>query len=641
VGIRGQDIRRQFATLFLLAVVLAVPALMIAWPLQGEREGANPGAAAASQPPQEEDVIPAQGARWPVELGPADAGYLTGLLFDCLDALNQAKPLPEVQAPPEACARETGAPLFVTVYAPRVPAFRALGREKRLADSVQRVAQKVFSRFAGRVPAEALRLRLDVLVEARPFPVDKRRIFAAHLFDRPLGVAVKNADKLSVFLAADMADCRAGTNLDALHVACRDAGLDPSAWQQPSTAMWRLETVGFVNEDQGSRRVLASPRGLTPMDEVTVPRALRAARLAAGYLMRARVADGSFVTYWNPASELLGGCEDLSEQAAAAAALGAMCEFRPDKEAVEACHRAVSHLMQYTDVDEHNPMLAYSRRQEVCRVVWELDATAHVLEALCRYRRASGLDEPAPWIRCCADFLLFMQKEDGLFELCYDGETRLRMTPRAGQGNVVPQAKAVHALCLAYRELQEPRYLSGARKALDALLAPGQRGTTGDAGPGYGAAEARWLASAVQEFTAFVPAPTYQAWVGRMAAARRQAQLTADASPAADLTGGTLAAFPPKAGPTADDLAVFVSACMMDVEGRAENLAAARQAALYLMRLQYLPENSYYLPDPAVSAGGFREQPGLNIIRLQTMESALQALVKLCRLELSELGQHD
>jgi hypothetical protein len=77
---------------------------------------------------------------------------------------------------------------------------------------------------------------------------------------------------------------------------------------------------------------------------------------------------------------------------------------------------------------------------------------------------------------------------------------------------------------------------------------------------------------------------------------------------------------------------------MMDPLGEGDSLLAARRAAGYVMQLQYLPENSYYLPYPDASLGGFREQLNGNIVRVQTLESALRGLVSLSQLEVQGIG---
>lgn len=638
----SSDVRKEFAALFLFAVLAVVPVLMLLWGRVGG-DGRTPANQTVAAPPADgaTELIPPEGAVWAADLTQADGAYLMGLFFDSLAALVGPEESAEAAArnpevPPPACVRAAGAPTFVTVYAAGTPSIRVIAHEESLADSVQEAARLVVERSGANLRPEALRVRIDVLREARSFPVEKRLAFAQRGFGRALGLAAGRGAGMRFFLPADIADYRAGTHQAMLHVICRQAGLGPTTWRLPSLPMWRLEAAGFVNGAAGSRYALPSRRGLTPLGELTLAKLLRAGRLGAQYLVRAQREDGAFLTYQNPASGLKGGCDSVPEQAAAAAALGALCELRARREYMTACYNALSYLMQFTEPDPANPRMWFTRRQEVCRVVWELEASAQVLEALCRYRRTSGLAEPDAWIAAMAEFLIFMQRDDGLFDLKYDVETGARTMPRVGVGKAAPQAKAALALILSFRELEAPKYLVAARRALDGL-----REQDGPRGGSYEPHEARWLASALLEANAFLPAEDYPAWASGIAAARRKSQLGPGEAPAEDLVGGTLTRFPPMAGPTADDLVVFASAYMMNPLEEAESLAAARRAAAYLMQLQYLPENSYYLQDPDAGSGGFREQPGSNIIRLQTLETALRGLVLLTRLELQHIESND
>jgi hypothetical protein len=438
------------------------------------------------------------------------------------------------------------------------------------------------------------------------------------------------------FLPADVADYQAETHEAMLQTVCRQAGLDPSAWQMPSVTMWRLETVGFVNAAPGSRHALPSPRGLTSPGEPNIARLLRATRLMGQYLARVQKEDGAYLNYWDPASGLATGCDSVPEQAGVAAALAELCELRPKQEYLTSCYEAVSYFVRHTDMVRGDRRMAFTRRDEACRDYWETEASAQVLEALCRYRRASGLTEPDPWIAALAEFLLFMQREDGGLELQYDVRTGGRSTPKAGARSMTPQAKAALALALAYRELQTPAYLQGARRALDALL---EEDSTRQ--EPHAPQQARWLAMAAEQTGTALQSDRYRSWVKRIAAGRRRAQLVPPDVPAADLVGGTLSRFPPLAGPTADDLVVFTVACMMDATGNVEDRSAARRAARHIMRLQFLPENSYYLVSPSASSGGVREHLGSNIIKVQTLESALRGLTALARLELQDARQSD
>ncbi len=634
----GRTVRKVLAAL--VAVVVAVVALLV---LGSGRPRAQAGRPAGPADPQENvrtvtpavgtagGPLPSAGASWELELSEADGRYLVGLFYDSLDALAAGVSPPDVGRAPPACLEPVAAPVFVTVYSPNQLPARLQSRRPTLADGVKEAARQFFELRGQSVapdPPKAERVRIDVLRRADLLRVPDREAFAEQVLGPPAGLAMEFGGEAELFLPADIADFRAGTNLDMLRSVCRAAAGDAAGWRRPDLRIWRLVAAAFVNTGDNSRDVLAIPRGLTPVGEVSLAGVLRSARLAGQYLVKMQGEDATFVPYWDPAADLQGGCDNVPEQAAACAALALLCDLRPREEYLNACYESLSYLMHYTNVDERNPRMAFTQRQEICKEVLELEASAHVLEALCHYRRASGWTEADAWIAALAEFLLFMQREDGLFELRYDAESGTRSTPSKHAAQVASHAKAALALSLAYRELSVARYLAGAQRAVEALTREDRS---------YEAGDARWLVAAVDAYGQCLPADEWQAWGGRalaarIAAQRREAQLGPGDAPAEDLVGGTGSAFPPKAGATANDLVVFASACTMDCTPEA--LEAARRAAGYLMGLQYLEENSYYLPDPDDGRGGFREQPGSNIIRIQALEAALRGLVKLAHVEL-------
>ncbi len=612
--------RREAAALFLLAVLTAPVVVMLAAGRSGA-DAPQPG----PPPAPEARLIPPEGHSWPPLLGQEEAAYLIGLLLDELGG----SPAEGEGAVPPNCEAPEEAPVFVTLYQPPLPPARFQARERTLAGSVRAIAARARQREGARLRPEHLRVRVDVLREAWPVPVERRISFAHRGMGEPSGLALRH-EETAWLLAADVAADAPGTREAMLQSVCRRAGLQPDAWRREGAQLYLLRADGFVNAAPGGRYALACPRGLPLPGEPTLARLLRAGRLAGDYLARAQTPDGTFPARWDPATGLSGGCESLSGQAGLAAALGELCELRPEPEHVTACYRALAGLIDATRTGPHGRGVAYTRRQSVCGVAFEAETSARVLEALCRYRRASGVDEPEPWIAALAEFLLFMQREDGLLDLRYDAEDDARSMPGEKAGLIEPQAQAALALALAYRELEDPRYLAGARRVLDALLA-------GDADrrEPYEPPQARGLIEAIRHASVLQPRPDYLAWAGRIAAGRRARQLAGPRVPA-DLAGGAAAGFPPGAGPAGDDLAVFATACMMEAADASACRAAARRAASFVMQLQFLPENSYYLRWPQRAAGGFRERPASNVIGASTLESALRGLVALSRLELQQ-----
>ncbi|KPK63017.1 MAG: hypothetical protein AMK73_05460, partial [Planctomycetes bacterium SM23_32] len=401
-----EAVRKEFAALFLVAVLVAGPAVMLLW----GRAGAADGPGAVQEPPSAV-AIPPEGARWDVELDENDASHLLGLFLASLSGGEG----PGADAAP-VCEEPLSAVVFVTVYAEGEAPLRVMAREESLVGSMLSAAGQVVARLGRPPDASALRVRVDVLREARPFAAEQRVTFAHRRF---------------------------GPTLSA------EAALSPDAWREPDRRMWRLDALSFVNDAPGSRYALACPRGLTPTGEPTLARLLRAARLAGEYLVRVQDETGRFLTYWDPVGGLPGGCETVTDQAAAAGALAALADVRRKTEHVRACYDAVSRLMQSTHMDADNPTRAFTRRQEACRLAYELEASAHVLEALCRYRHVARRTEPDAWIAALAEFLLFMQRDDGLFELQYDADRGARTTPPDWLDRPEPQAKAALALALA------------------------------------------------------------------------------------------------------------------------------------------------------------------------------------------------
>ncbi len=632
----SHNLQKKLASAFLVCLALSVPAALV---LFGPRETYGEPPEFGRNDTAGMGILPAHDQTWDVGVDAADAAYLVGYFLDCLAARNVGRRAPEAQDPPASCAEATDAPVFVSVYIPGEPRLRTAAREQTVLDSVRTTVDRLLRQVGGLIPAEALRIRIDIMTDARRMPVPQRELFAARGLGEPCGVALQSGEKLSVLLPADIADKRATNHLDLMRLACRDVGLDEAAWSRDQVDIWRIRCRGFLNIGPGGRYVVASDRGLVPMGDATVARLLRSVRTASDYLVGSKEEDGSFRGYWNPATALSLGCQSIVDQAAAAAALGASCSLRPSEETLQACHEAISYVMHYTDADPVNPSRAITRREETCRTVLELEASSEALLALCRYRAASGKTEPDAWILALANFLVSMQREDGLFNTKFDSEERLALLPKRDEDRLVVHAKALEALCAAYAVVPAPNILAAARRGLEAMqgMHVGEDGSVRD----YSASEARRLSSAVLEFSALNDAEAYLPWIENVVSQRLPHQLTEGDDPPSDMLGGTLAGFPPKAGQTADDLCAYAAACALGVPEQQRFLDAARRSAVYIMRLQYLPENSYYVSPTVLSTGGIREQVGMNVVSLRTMEAALNGLTMLAQLEQMEAGRHD
>ncbi len=627
-------LRTELAVAFLLLLATCAMVALVGWGriYAVAPAGPEPTDAAGKTPgPQ---LLPPEGAWLNFELTREEQAGLMALFLDSLAAHRSEAEPPE----PSCCEDTPDAPVFVTIYPRGGPPLREQCREQNLARSVRTAARRLSGRMGPGTSAGDLRVRMDILTEGRRFPVGKRRDFAERKFGAPVGLALWKGAKEGYFLPADVVGWEASNHRDMLRAVCRRAGLRAEAWRHPAARMWLLKAESFVNDSSGSRRVLPATRGLTPGGGADVAGLLRSCRLAAEYLLATQSRDGSFTMYFAPETGLQGGCESLVLQAEAAAALARLCELAPEPAYVQGCHRALAHAIGFTQPDPAAPGRSFVSSEETCHAAWETEESAQLLAGICRFRRGTGHAETDPWIASLADFLLFMQGEGGEFELKYDPKTGGRTTPPEGFDRTVVQAKGSVALALAYRELGTARFLPAAKDAFEAALPP-QGGAAPDVEfPSYSPRQARWVVSALLELSAFLPEPRYAELAARIAEQRRGKQLGAEEAPSRDLVGGTLSEWPPEAADTADDLVVFAGAAAL--AGKEADLRAAERAAAYLMRLQFLPENSYHLQRPERALGGFRQGPGRNLIRLPTMDSALRGLVLLTDLKFGR-NSHD
>ncbi len=463
----------------------------------------------------------------------------------------------------------------------------------------------------------------------------ERLAIAARGLGEPLGFAVRAQGDLRFFLAPDTVEYRSETNTEMLNSLCRRSGLQPGDWRKEDVPVWALRTVGFMDDTAGSRRVMPSERGLTPPARPDAATLRRAARLAGDYILSTQGDDDSFLALWDPLSNLKGGCKSLARQASAAASLVELGAMGVGGDYLSVAYDALSYDMHYTDMDPHDPAMAFSTRKEVCQELLETEASACVLEALCRFHHASGLGESLPWIRAVARFLVYMQRDDGRFELKYDPDSQSKTTPPGMANAVAPQASAALALALAGRELKQDDLVKDAQKALDAIAA-----ASDPAKRAWKAPEAAVLMEAILAVNSAAPQDRNLRLAEQVAACRRKAQLDEANAPAPDLAGASLDGWPPTSLAAASDLDVFATACLLGPEAKAQNEAAAELSARYLMGLQFLPENSYYLPDRKRGLGGFRELTGSNIVHLQTVETGLRGLIKLTRVVMARNERH-
>jgi hypothetical protein len=298
-------------------------------------------------------------------------------------------------------------------------------------------------------------------------------------------------------------------------------------------------------------------------------------------------------------------------------------------QAVETCRPAVACLMDniYTRQRE-GPTIAFAARRKGGAV--KTGTTGMALAALCEFGRTAETDTFDGVMERLANFLLLMQRKDGGFNR--------RFTPAKGRPVAVEGAgdrrwnqgcRAALGLVLAYRELQDPRFLLAASRALDRL--------TGEASPEPGDMPrpgTPWLAAAIRHARSALPRDRYRTWLNERAKAVMRAQFGPNSRYGADIAGGCSAVFPPAVGATARQVEVLAAAAAVQKGKNSEASAFmqhARRGARFLLQMQLHSANCYFVKKPDAARGCFLARYGHNVASTSTTTHALLALTATLR----------
>jgi len=634
----------EIAALLVFAAAVALPLAAICWP-RVHRSSSPDFLQSGAVSPCASDAI-----RWPAlnvspqaaeltHMDAADKEYLMGLVLRTLGGPPADEPEAEQRPAPALCVAELDTALFVTLYGPGGARLRAMANEKNLAQSALKAAEELSKDPSleeyGFGSGRNVRARIDILTRARPLSQEQKMWLGLAEFGSPAGIALATENGLEFFLPADAADFGAATYHDMMRYVCRKAAMPGELWRTTGCLLYYVEAVSFVNEARGATRCLDTPRGLVLLEDVSPSGSLRSCEGAADYLVRVQRQDGSFAVAQEAASGAFIGSGSLNQDAAITYVLARSCALNGKERYRKACLKSLARIYTAVHALRGERGMAVIMEESEPQKVARLSTAALALCALCEFRKASQDEAFDDLIARLAGFLLFMQNEDGGFELRYNVESEKRhsdnCTPAQRFGE---SAQAALGLVLAFRELKEPRLLLSAGKAIERLTATESEGTKG----GFRAPRGHlWLVLAIRELLPLAWIDRYGAYADNIAGAAAWMQMRADDAPP-DLAGSATDGYPPALGRTARNLELLTAVLGIEQSANApsdEIQSAALGAARYVMQMQVTPENSYLLPGSDAALGGFLERYGSKLIITDSVAHALNGLAELAQIAMS------
>ncbi len=387
---------------------------------------------------------------------------------------------------------------------------------------------------------------------------------------------------------------------------------DPS--QVLKTALLRFRTAHWYQPRIGADIVSLS-RGLTviPREAVTRQKLDDAIESLGAYLVYRQKPDGLFTYQYEPALDRYSDEDNLVRQIGATTAMAAYAKWSGRSASLAAADIAIRYHMKgvtkIADVD-NAAFLATADKQH------KLGVTALFCQALAAHPKADRFLETRKKL---INGMLWLQRPSGLFVTAFPPAESI------GAQNYFP-GEALLAMATHYQQYPDERIFDAFNKAIQ-FYKPYFRERPA---PAF----VPWQVQAFTQMTKHTQRSDYDDYVFELTDWLAEKQLTHDNCDWPELWGGIAAYQAGRAGvSTASYLEGFTDALALAKrrgdQARIQRYEkVVRQAARFVMQLQFRDDEAYFIRSRKDTIGGIRTTPTLNLLRIDHVQHALIALMK-------------
>ena len=387
----------------------------------------------------------------------------------------------------------------------------------------------------------------------------------------------------------------------------------------PNQSIYRFTSRSVYHD---GRRTVPLQRGHAMFDELSPADLLSAASNAGRYLVRSTSAEGRFVYEYDPASGRESSDYNFVRHAGTVYAMLELHQHAPDAGLLEAAERGIAMLLANT-----KPAITqdgFEDESQLCLVDEEsevkLGGNALMVLALAKHAQVTKRADNAPVLEKLCKWILEAQDADGRFRI------HKQFYPEGDVANFESEyypGEAILALTRAYEIVRNEAYLDSAVAAANYLIAVRDAGLSQDE-----LQHDHWLLYGLNELHRRRPSDIYLDHAMKIARAIAESQV--DSSLHKDWSGAFLDRT--ESNPTATRTEGLCAAWQLAVDyGRTEEAAiilqAVENAVRFQLQLQYRPESTLYLDDPARAMGAFRDSLSNSKIRIDTVQHNISALL--------------
>jgi len=380
------------------------------------------------------------------------------------------------------------------------------------------------------------------------------------------------------------------------------------------TRLLRFRTAHWYQPHTGADIVSLS-RGLTiiPQENITRQRLDEAIESLGAYLVYRQKPNGLFTYQYEPALDRYSDEDNLVRQIGATTAIAAYATWSGRSAAIAAADIAIRyHMKGVTKV----PHVAQASFLATADGKHKLGVTALFCQALATHPQADRFLDTRKKL---VNGMLWLQRPSGLFVTAFPPAESI------GAQDYFP-GEALLAMATHYHQYPDERIFDAFNKAIQFYRPYFHERPT----PAF----IPWQVQAFTQMTTHAQRGDYDDYVFELTDWLASKQLSRDNCDWPELWGGIAAYQTGRAGvSTASYLEGFTDALAL-AKRRGDHVRAnryervVRQAARFVIQLQFRDNEAYFVRSRQDAVGGIRTTPTLNLLRIDHVQHALNALMK-------------
>lgn len=397
---------------------------------------------------------------------------------------------------------------------------------------------------------------------------------------------------------------------DTLAELCNRASLEENCYENEDNKFYRFTTYNFVENPTGKEPLTLERYNTTNSNQLE-----ESLELAANNLADSFIENGKFQYLYYPTENKYSESYNIIRHILGTYTLIDLYKYYEDPIYLEKAEKSIEFLLEYTVENKEMSYITYNGKTK-------LGSAATAILALLNYQEATGTDKYDQNIEKLANFVLYMQKDDGGYKNFYpeeDLEETFSTVLYTGESNL--------ALTRLFEKTGDEKYLRAIENSYEWIVEYFERK--------HAPALVSWNSMALAELYELTEDERYANLAFEMTDWLIDTkQYTEESAPYPiyegafiinDIDGGLECS---TAAYSEGIVATYNLAASIEDQEHMEKYKESLSSAMkFMLNMQFTEENTFYMRYPENAIGGFRASPYNHKIRIDFTSHSIEALL--------------